>query len=465
MTTMDVKDAMFHFASNPRRSTDQYMTIVFDSGDADPPSFEDVVAHVEQRAPFVPRLQIRISEARGQLEYPRWVRDVRPIRDHLIDHDLSGGRHTLESFLADLCSVPIDATDSAWAVHVGRGLSEVDGVQGTATVVVVHLSHAMSDGSVGTRIADALFGHSPITGTVDLPDDPEASRPRPVFDAVKAVLLLPTRWARSRVRMVLAQRRYLAAVKTGQVVAPGPAEATRINTHPDGTRVVHVLQFPKAQWTGGSTTVTVTALTAVGAALRDYFAAHGDSTPEQIRALVPTAIEQAEQWPAINRTLPTSVPFHVDLPDTTERASAISTSLADQLTHVGDHRHIDAIRSAEGYPAALLFGFGRLARLTAPRTGRPARVTSHCTVTSVNRTGVKLQLCASTARFSVSIASLGPGRSLSHAVCGYGDVVTVGVSVCPTTFPDHADYVEILRASIEGTCADLHGRRVTEARR
>ncbi|MFI8567592.1 wax ester/triacylglycerol synthase domain-containing protein [Rhodococcus sp. NPDC078407] len=462
---MDVKDAMFHYTSVPHRSMDQYATFVFDSGDHEPPTFEDVVAHVEKRARSIPRLQIRIGDALGSLEYPRWIRDPTPPRDHLVDHDLSHGRHTLNSFLAERACVPVDATTQAWTVHVGRGLTGVDGIRGAATVVIVQVSHALSDGSAGTRIVRALFGRDDVTDVVTFPDDPVVSRPRPVRDAVAATALLPYRWARSQLRMVRAQRTYLDAVRSGELVAPAPIATTCINADPDGTRVVHVLQFPRSQWTGGSTTVTVTALTAVGAALNSYLTACGEGDDTRIRAAVPMAIGTSTDWPAINRTVPAAVDLHLELTDASERATAVAHALTLQRARVDDPRHIDATRSAELYPAALLLGFGRRARRVAPRTGRPERVTGHTVVTSVNRTGLDLELGSSRARVCAGVASLGPGCSITHAVYGYGDVVTVCVTACPTTIPDHARYADILRSAVDETCAALHGTSTTAVRR
>ncbi|MGF0311332.1 wax ester/triacylglycerol synthase domain-containing protein [Rhodococcus sp. IEGM1428] len=467
MTMMDVKDAMFHFASAPHRSMDQYTMIVFDSRDTEPPSFDQVAAHVEHRARLVPRLGIRICEAPGQWEFPRWIRDPHPVRDHLVNHDLSDGRHTVESFLAELSSVPIDATDRAWKIHVGQGLSEVDGVRGAATVVVVQISHAMSDGSVGTHIARALFGRADNlqnTESTALPD-PVASRARPRYDAAKGAVLLPLRWARSQIPMVRAQKKYLAAVRDGELVVPAPVEAARFNAHPDETRAVHVLQFPKSQWTGGPPTVTVTALTAVGSAMAEYFAAHGEPDRDDLRALVPTALSTSVPWPAVNRTLPAAVTLHPQLADATRRASAVGEALAQQREHVTDHRHLDATRSAEVYPAALMLGFGRHGRRTAPRTGTPDRVTTHTVVTSVNRTSLDLTLGSARAQSCSGVAALGPGCSVSHAVYGYGDLVTVCVAACPTTVPDHAEYANMLRSAIDETCAALHGTATTAVRR
>ena len=455
---IDVKDAMFHHVSVPYRSTDQYMTIVFDSENEEPPSFEDVVAHVERRAQHIPRLKIRICETLGQLEHPRWVEDPRPVRDHVVDHDLAHGRHTLESFLAELATDPIDATDRAWIVHVGRGAPPIDGVRGAATVVVVQISHALSDGSVGTRIARALFGPDELTETQHFVDDPRVSRPHPVRDALRGLLLLPVRWPRSQIRMRRSQRRYLAAVATGEVFAPQPMPSTYLNAHPDGTRAIHVLQFPKDQWTSSSATVTVTALTAVGAALREHLGARGETAVEHLHALVPTALDASVEWPAINRTIPTAVALHPHLADPSERASAVSKAMATQRAHVSHTRHIEATRSAESYPAALLVGFGRRAQVAAQRAGVPELAATHTTVSSVNRTSLTLQLGSSRATLLAGTASLGPGCSLSHVVYGYGDTVTVCVTACPTTVPDHAHYVETLRASIDRTCALLHGR-------
>ena len=458
MTTIDVKDAMFHYVSAPHRSMDQYMTIVFDSDAAEAPSFEDVVAHLERRARRVPRLKIRICEALGQLEHPRWVNDPLPVRDHVVDHDLADGRHTLESFLAELSTVPIDATDRAWTVHVGRGAPSIEGVRGVATVVVVQISHALSDGSVGTGIARALFGPDELTENVHFADDPAVSRPRPIRDALRGLLLLPVRWLRSQKTMRRSQRGYLAAVATGEIFAPQPVQTTYLNAHPDGTRAVHILQFPKDRWTSGTATVTVTALTAVGAALREHLGMHGEKGVEHLRALVPAALDTSVEWPAINRTIPTAVALHPQLTDATERAYAVSRAMTPQRAHVNDRRHVDATRSAEGYPAALLIGFGRRTRLAAQRTGMPERTTTHTTVSSVNRTSLTLELGSNRARLFAGTASLGPGCSLSHAVYGYGDVVTVCVTACPTTVPDHAGYVETLRTAIEETCSALHDR-------
>ncbi|OZE99880.1 wax ester/triacylglycerol synthase domain-containing protein [Rhodococcoides fascians] len=447
MSRLDILDASFHYASKsaPR---DQYVLLTFDAGDLSSPTLDEITDFIDARARSIPDLNKRLVEIPGNLEYPYWSRSVGlpPIVEF--------GSGTWESVVDELgllVQKSVDATRAAWQVHVARDVEDVPHAVGRALVVVVQVSHALTDGRGATRLARALF-------SVD-PPEPSQSQARlfkphlrvPV--AVGALAALPFRLAAARLAARRTRRtfeRERGSITDRNVLRPSISS----NVEPTGNRVAHVIPCAPHRLTKTRFSVTTTALTAVGLAAERYLETVGDAVPVTLNALVPMGLPEDVKWPAENRIVNGDVDLHVDVSDIAERARRTAASLAEAREKLLDPLLLRWIRAENLVPAPVFLALDRRARKHALRERTVHdEVTSNLTVVSVNRGDARLELCGAPGLFSGGFPMLGPARSLTHGFYGLGDTVTVCVTACPDTFPDHARYVDILKQAINDVVA------------
>ncbi|MGA9872964.1 MAG: wax ester/triacylglycerol synthase domain-containing protein [Rhodococcus sp. (in: high G+C Gram-positive bacteria)] len=162
MTKLDTKDAAFHFLRAEGGPTDMYGIYVFDSGDGRAPSFDEVLAHVAERVPNIPALNVVSRESVLNLDFPSWVVSAARVNDHLSDHDLDGGSwDECQRLVSTFLEAGVDARVRPWHLHVIRGVEGVPTVRGRATVVVLQATHALTDGLGLARLSGALFASAP----------------------------------------------------------------------------------------------------------------------------------------------------------------------------------------------------------------------------------------------------------------------------------------------------------------
>lgn len=450
MSRLDILDAAFHYASKSA-SRDQYVLLTFDSAGNPSPAFEDITDFIDVRARRIPDLNKVLVEIPGNLDYPHWSYS-RTSKPPVIEFDCCTWQDVVEE-LGELVRKPVDATRSTWQVHIAREVEGVPHASGRAVVVVFQVSHALTDGRGASRLARALFAPR-------LPDE-VGVRPPPAFRpglgvplAVGASIALPFRLAAARLAAWRARRAFArgsgSAVSTGNV----PRPPIRGNTEPTGNRVVHVIpcaphQFEKLQFT-----VTTTALTAVGLATERYLTGVGDATPDTLNALVPMALPSDLPWPAANRVLNAAVDLHVTVSDITDRARRIATSMAKARTYLFDPLLLRWVRAENRVPAPIYLALSKRAERRSRSGGQvPNSVTSNVTVVSVDRGAADLELCGAPCLFSGGFPMLGPARSVSHGFYGIGGTITVCVTACPDTFPDHERYARILAQAVSDVTA------------
>src|SRR5689334_44668 len=125
-----------------------------------PADLERALDEIEARAAGCPELGWRVHD--GSRGYPRWVhRGVD--RSQFVVHDLPG--RTYEACLAavgTLVERPLDATDTAWRLHVFADVLDVPGVDGPGVVAVLRISHALGGGGRTSAHAALLFGRSGV---------------------------------------------------------------------------------------------------------------------------------------------------------------------------------------------------------------------------------------------------------------------------------------------------------------
>ncbi|WP_415972686.1 wax ester/triacylglycerol synthase domain-containing protein [Rhodococcus sp. 077-4] len=440
MDRLDIKDAVYHFARDRGDSRDQFSLTVFDAGDRAAPSFEEVVAHMEARAPLVHGLGMRLQEAFLNLDYPRWVPDISPPAERMSDHDLRGASWAeFEAFVGGLLRGRLDLREHSWHLHVVRGVRRAPLVQGAVTIVILQVGHALTDGVGVSRMVRSLFEPSSATAQ-ELPRKTPVEQRSAVAGVLGAVVRAPIDLARSRWEARRAVRAYRGA-------PPGlPAlPATALNGAVGPERVVRIVPMPAEDVRAGTASVTVSALCAVGECLDEYLG-DGDGRLSDsggtVAAFVPMALPSDAKWRAANRVVVGTVDLHVDEPDPETRAELITGSLKNERARVTAEPLLRLARADERVPAPIVrFVQGRRFR---QRDRTPSRVGAQTTVVSVDRGRASLELCGSAARFSAGFSSLEDGRCLNHGFFGFGDTVTVATVACPDAVPDLEAYTQRL---------------------
>ncbi|MCZ4519939.1 WS/DGAT domain-containing protein [Rhodococcus ruber] len=441
MSRLDMKDAVYHFGRDHGGSSDQFALLVFDSIDGSEPTFADVQAHVESRAPRVSGLGVRLQETLWGLDYPRWVRDDSPPRHHLVDHDLGQQNWDgVEHFIGELLCTRLDMRDLAWKLHVIRGVRDAPLVRGTATLVVLQVGHALTDGLGVTRLLRALFAPPSDDRTIDapLPGHTEPDTPvRAMLGAARALLSAPVDLAISR----LEAHRSLRAV-LGTPMPPW-VRASSLNRAASASRAVRIVPIPADEVRAGNSTVTVSALAAVGSSLNKYLRdVDGQDNGLDVAATVPVALPPDRSWPAANRVVIGMVNLHVATLDPDERRTRIARSLDDERARVTGDPVLRLARADEQVPAPIVrFVQNRRFRR---RTREPVHVAGQTTVVSVNRGAANLELCGATARFTAGFPYLEDGRGLTHGFFGLGETVTVVAVACPDVMPSLTAYTHDL---------------------
>lgn len=441
MSRLDMKDAVYHFGRDHGGSSDQFALLVFDSVDNSAPTFAEVQAHVESRAPRISGLGVRLKETLWGLDYPRWVRDDSPLHRHLVEHALKQQDWDgVEHFIGELLATRLDMRDAAWKLHVIRGVRDAPLVRGLATLIVLQVGHALTDGLGVTRLLRALFAPPADDRTIDapMPGHTAPSTPlRTVVGAALALLSAPvglaiSRWeARSSLRAVL------------ETPAPSWVPASSLNRAVSSSRVVRIVPLPAEQVRAEDATVTASALGAVGSSLSTYLR-DADEQAEGlgITAMVPMALPPDQPWPAANRVVIGSVNLHTDTHPLGERRKQIARSLERERARVTGQPVLRLARADERVPAPIVeFVQNRRFRR---RNRNPDRVAGQTTVVSVNRGAADLQLCGATARFTAGFPYLEDGRGLTHGFFGFGETVTVVTVACPDVLPSLTEYTQEL---------------------
>ena len=385
------------------------------------------LADLEVRARGCRDLSLRIDD-HGWLAYPSWVhRDVD--RSQFVLHDLD--EDTWGACLAAVCVLiddQLDASDMAWRLHVFTDVRGIPGVEGSGTVAVLQISHALGGGGRTSELAALMFGragaevpeiHPPSTGPIALP--------LAGFRAAKA------------------HRRLLADVEARAV--PAQAELRpllRTNDRPLGPRSLRTVVRRRADLEGA--TVTVAVLSAVSTALAGRLRALGDD-PSTLGAEVP--MTKPPPRLAYNHFGNVGVGLYPELA-AGARASRIADDLADRRLRAGH----EAMRAADFAfavtPAPLLrWGMDRF-----DPDVRPPAVTGNTVVSSVNCGASDFGFGGAPVSMATAFAGLSPMMGLTHVVFGVGDTITIGVHAVASALGGLGgidDYVAGLEAALTAT--------------
>ncbi|AHD20963.1 hypothetical protein Y013_14015 [Rhodococcus pyridinivorans SB3094] len=378
----------------------------------------DVLDELRSRAAVMGELQVRMVEVPAGLDYPYWAAHTQA-EDRFVVHE-SGSYEQMLVALSGLVATRVDVTVSPWRLHVFPHVTGAPRGNGPALVVVLQMSHAFADGVRSSALARDL-----LAGTATPTTPPRALSPAGML--TRAVLRLPF----SIPRVIADGRRSVDAARQladPSVPPPTPGRAlVAVNTAPGPRRTVRTLVFDSAALRSVGT-VTIGALTAIGAALSQFLGV------DELSAEVPVAVAPGT---ARNSYRNVGVDLHCAIRDPHARAAAIAADLALQRIRARHPAMAIRVRTDDHVPAPLLrFGTDRLDLSVVPPT-----VTGNTVVSSVYRGPADLELGGGRVRFTSGFPGLSPVQALTHGVHGIGDTVTLSV----TTSPDVLDAAGLAR--------------------
>jgi diacylglycerol O-acyltransferase len=310
--------------------------------EGDPPSFEELLAHVDSRLHLVPRFRQRVTAAPGlQLSNPRWGDDPEfDLRRHVRHAALPapGSREQLRELVGGIMSEPLDLTRPLWQLYLIEGLG--DGRH----AVLSKTHHALVDGvsaiDVGTILLDPNPEGTEMPGP-DEPWEPDQSSPAMLFvrDATDRVRR-PLRSARKAATGALTMPRETASrvKRTAEgfagLAAGGPgAPASPLNVEIGRDRrvawVPASLQALKDARGEGGATVNDVILAVTAGAIGRFLERRGDEAPEHLLALVPVSIRRPDEKLELgNRITTIMVRLPIGIADPAERLEAVREETA-----------------------------------------------------------------------------------------------------------------------------------------
>lgn len=406
-------DAWYLYATNIH--TDQLLVYGFAGS---PPSVEQAVEEVMERARSCPELRLRVGGRRLSLGLPAWVPGE--VSDEQVVVHASGGLDwsgCLKSFADLIDQQQLDPRRALWRLHVFVGVHGVPASPGQpSTVVVLQMSHAFADGTRSAALAGVLFGR-----TAELP----------------AITAAPARGRVARgVDAVRHKRQLVRDTGTGRIPpAPGPVPSLSVNDKPTGARILRTFVRHRMQLPGQS--ATLGALVAISQALSGYLRERGEDA-STLTALVPMAKHGVPH--ARNHSGPEFIRLHPDVTAKDERARLIATELQECQRRRQHPAFVAQALALEAMPWPLQ-------RWVSSRAN-PLLVMAHTVVSSVNRGPADLSFGGCPVIMTAGYPFASPTIGLTHGVHGIGDMVGISVNTTESIIPDIDDYMDRLNAAL-----------------
>jgi WS/DGAT/MGAT family acyltransferase len=272
-----------------------------------PPSYEDLLEHVEKRLNLVPRFRQRITPDRFNLHNPVWADDGRfDLRWHVRRAALPrpGGIDELRELVGRIMSEPLDFTRPLWQIYL------VEGLDRRRFAVIPKTHHALVDGVAAVDVGTVILDPNKDGTEMELPSEPwdpdEPSAEMLVIRAASERIREPLRAARKAARGALTMPHSTAnrVMKTTEGFArlassaPGAPRTFLNGEIGRDRRVAFVsteLERMKAMRGSSGATVNDVMLSVSAGGLRRFFERSGEPVPDHIVALVPMSIRRPDE--------------------------------------------------------------------------------------------------------------------------------------------------------------------------
>ncbi len=306
-----------------------------------PPGYEDFVAHVESRLPYVPRYRQKLVYPPLEAGRPLWTDDAGFNLSFHMRHTAlpdPGTESELIALANRVFSQSLDRRKPLWEMWL------VQGLQDDRFAVLIKSHHAMIDGISGVDIGTVLF---------DVTKNPEPSAPaeewRPHSEPSPASLLRQSAGDLATAPLRLTDR-ILGAVRNPQSIvnrvgdqAEGVSEVARAfaDPAPDVPLNTKIGPHRRIAWARGDladfrrikksfdTTVNDVVLAVVAGSVRNWLIDRGvDTEGLELRAMVPVSVRaEGEQGQLGNKLTTMRAPLPVYEPDPVVRLEIVSSAM------------------------------------------------------------------------------------------------------------------------------------------
>jgi diacylglycerol O-acyltransferase len=302
--------------------------------------FDEVSNLLASRIHLIPRLRQKLASVPFGLGRPVWVDDPEfDLQFHLRKATVSspGGPRELADLVQRIHSQPLDRSKPLWETYV------IDGLEGGYRAKLSRVHHSMVDGLAGMYIAGHFLDGTPEPRAIEPEEwrpDPSPSGPRLLRDAFAEAVADPVRSAADAARSILdsapevvaAAQRFVAGAASlaGQgIAANGPFNAEVTTTRRFAMVNVDVSEAEDIKRSLGGT-MNDLVLTVVAEGLNRLFESRGDSSPTELRAMVPVSLRtESEQAELGNHLSVGLVDLPVGLMDPVERLHEIRKRTVD----------------------------------------------------------------------------------------------------------------------------------------
>lgn len=379
-----------------------------------PADLEAALTEVKRRASEVAELAVRIDDA-NPLRYPRWapcgVDDSQCVVHEL---DVAHWDRCMER-VDVLTRDALDVRHRAWRLHVFPSVAGVPGIDGTGTVAVLQISHALGGGGRTAQSAALMFGRVGELAEVTPWRTHPASLP-----------VLGWRAAR-------AHRALLADADAGVVPPAAPSRpAALTNARPAGATGMRAIALKRAELSGP--TVTVGALSVISEALAQTLRRRGQDT-----STLGAELMMAKPPPrrSYNHFGAVGVGLYPEL-GRDERMARISADIDARRQRAAHPAMLAAERAFAATPAPLLrWGISKF-----DPTVRLDHVTGNTVVSSVNGGAADYAFGGAPIAMLAALPGLSPMMGLTHCVCGIGDTVTIGLNAVASVLDETPDAID-----------------------
>src|SRR5262245_26842789 len=306
-----------------------------------PPSYEDLLEHVQSRQHLVPRFRQKLAYPPAQTGRPFWIDDPTFNIEYHVRHSAlpsPGSEDQLRRMAGRVFSQQLDRSKPLWELWLVQGLTR------KRFAVITKTPHALVDGVSGVDIATVLFDLKPVPEPADTDQDwvphPEPASGTLVAKGLEDLLKAPLRAAR-RIEGAVAHPE-AAARRVGQALegvgeigwafanpAPKVPMNVEIGSHRRYAWVRSDLaHFKKVKDALGGT-VNDVVLAVVAGALRGWLQHRGVRIEGlELRAQVPVSIRaQDEHGQLGNRLAVMRAPLPVYIGDPARRLRTVTEAM------------------------------------------------------------------------------------------------------------------------------------------
>ncbi len=407
----------------------------------EPPGYEELIAHVEQRLNLIPRFRQRVRHVPGKVARPVWEDDPDfDLRRHVRHSALPrpGSEAQLRDLVGRIMSEPLDLDRPLWQIYL------IEGLEGGRFAAVSKTHHALVDGVAAVDVGAVILDPDPEGTDLDLPSGPW----RP--DSASSDEMI---WS----RVIKARERVLGISREGAKRAMAPASATvdatktargflELARNSDPVRPTFLnaeigrdrriafartdLEQAKEAGRRAGATVNDVVLSVSTGALRRYFEHRGERVPEEFVALVPMSIRKpGEEGELGNRMTTLLVPLPLRDSDPVRRLTRLAQTTAKLKSSEGARAASLIIEASGWVPPTVNRVLGQMGTALSPvNRMMPQRMPWNLVISNVPGPPMPVYLLGRRLEAIHPFVALSPQRrALSIGVISYDGALIFGM--------------------------------------